>query len=168
MLKQVCPGRLGEGRVLVPVAGLENQVQEVAAQLSHRGQQAVARLQVEFAGGGVSFPGGLEKSLRLARVDDLAPILFRWLEQEQVDVDAGAQRAKDLQIGRGQSRDAEDGNPLRNVQRPEIGPGRLLAKLLQERCQVLPRLLLMQPSPERRLPKLVRVVFKVRRALRRP
>ena len=168
MLKQVCLGRLGEGPVLIPVAGVKHQVEEVAAQVTHRGQQAVARFQVEFAGGGVPFPGGLEKPLRLARVDDLAPILLRWLEQEQVDIHAGAQRAEHLQIGRRQRRDAEDGNPLGHTQRLKVRPGRLFAKLLQQRCQVLPRLLLMKASPERRLPKLMRVVLEVRRARKAP
>ena len=112
---------------------------------------------MEFIGGGVTFPGSLEQPLRLARVDDQAPVLLGRLKQEELDLNAGAECAKELEIGWRQGRDAKDRDPLRHIQRPEVGRGRAFTELLQERRQMLPRLLLMQASPKRRLPKLMLV-----------
>ena len=159
VLQQVRLRRVGERAVFVPIRRLQHQVQEVAAQRAHRGQQPVARFEMEL-GSAAASPCcmRLENPLGLARVDDQAPVFFGRLEQEQVKINASAQRAEDLQIGRRQGRDAEDGDALGHRLRLEIGPGRLLAELLEQGGQVRPRLLLVQPPPQRRLPKLVRVI----------
>jgi len=124
--------------------------EEVAAQGAHRGEQAVAPLQVEgLVGGGRPEPVG--KPSHLAVGVDEVPVLPAGVHDEEVDVDGAGDGLEDAEMEGRQGRDAEYGDP-RGQRLRGLGPLQAGEGLRPARRPVQPGACGRKQTPEGRLP----------------
>ena len=139
----------------LPVAGFLEEQEEIPPQLPHRGEQAIASLQVQLLRLGSPFAGALQRLLLLPHRTDVAPELLAGLQEVKAHLDVAGQRGEDPQVKGRQRRDSEDGNPLRQARNRAGG----LLQVLDEPGLQRRRMLLAERgadlAPQLRLPVLV-------------